>query len=244
MSSNEDEHSSEDEDYVPNDAEHSGSDGEDDKGENSSLQDVENKHKEESEKDTGKVDEIWKSFKEDTKIKKNDQLNIAENDNTKQNAEQIKTDEKQVQSEKHESLENKDSSKDTVTITKVYDFAGEDVKVTKEVKKNSKEALEHLKTTGTNGSTPGKSGISGFKKRAGGGISNVLGKLGKKPKLSTLEKSKLDWDRYKEEEGIEDELKTYNKGKQGYLEKVSFLERTDMRQFQNERDLRQKISRR
>jgi len=49
------------------------------------------------------------------------------------------------------------------------------------------------------------------------GLSSVLGQLGKKSKLGTLEKSKLDWDRYKKDEGIEEELQTYNKGRDGWV---------------------------
>lgn len=54
-------------------------------------------------------------------------------------------------------------------------------------------------------------------KKPGGlsGIGGVLSQLGKKQKISTLEKSKLDWDRFKKEEDIEEELQTYNKGKDG-----------------------------
>nr|XP_009860472.1 craniofacial development protein 1-like isoform X1 [Ciona intestinalis] len=241
MSSSESEHSSEDEDYVPNDAEHSGSDREDDKDEAVDKTLNDNENKEENEVESEKADELWKSFKEDTKSKKEPSPKSDVNNTVE------KSTEKKSAAIPDESLlpKTNDSSKDTVTITKVYDFAGEDVKVTKEVKKDSKEAIEHLNQTSSNSSnTPDKPGISSFKKRPSGGIGNVLGKLGKKPKLSTLEKSKLDWNQYKAEEGIDDELKSYNKGKEGYLEKMSFLERTDMRQYQNERDIRQKISRR
>lgn len=53
--------------------------------------------------------------------------------------------------------------------------------------------------------------------RGGGGLSNVLGQLNKKNKLSTLEKSKLDWDTFKKEEDIEAEIQSHNKGKQGLI---------------------------
>ncbi|KAF9112184.1 swr complex subunit [Mortierella sp. AM989] len=49
----------------------------------------------------------------------------------------------------------------------------------------------------------------------------------KPPKLNTLEKSKLDWKNFVGKEGIEDELKHHNKD--GYMEKVAFLQRTDER---------------
>ena len=46
-------------------------------------------------------------------------------------------------------------------------------------------------------------------KKIGGlsGIGSVLSQLGKKQKISTLEKSKLDWDRFKKEENIEDSVR-------------------------------------
>ncbi|KAI1320462.1 Craniofacial development protein 1 [Mortierella claussenii] len=49
----------------------------------------------------------------------------------------------------------------------------------------------------------------------------------KPPKMNTLEKSKLDWKNFVGKEGIEDELKHHNKD--GYMEKVAFLQRTDER---------------
>lgn len=77
-------------------------------------------------------------------------------------------------------------------------------------------------------------------KRGGGlsGITSVLGQIGKKAKISTLEKSKLDWDSYKKQENLEEEINTHNKGKDGYLERQDFLQRTDLRQFEIEKQLR------
>lgn len=51
--------------------------------------------------------------------------------------------------------------------------------------------------------------------RGGGALASVLGQLGKTQKLSTLEKSKLDWDTFKKSEGIEEKIQTFNKGKEG-----------------------------
>nr|XP_035943916.1 craniofacial development protein 1-like [Halichoerus grypus] len=71
------------------------------------------------------------------------------------------------------------------------------------------------------------------------GMSSLLGKIGaKKQKMSTLEKSKLDWESFKEEEGIGEELAIHNRGKEGYIERKAFLDRVDHRQFGIERDLR------
>ena len=58
------------------------------------------------------------------------------------------------------------------------------------------------------------------------GLSNILGLLGKKQKMSTTTKSALDWEGFKEEKGITDELKNHNKD--GYLEKWAGLSHSDL----------------
>lgn len=66
-----------------------------------------------------------------------------------------------------------------------------------------------------------------------------LEQIKKKQKLSVLDKSKKDWGEFKEEnKGLEDELDAYKKSSNQYLEKVSFLQRADYREFERERDVR------
>ncbi|KAJ3596312.1 hypothetical protein NHX12_002721, partial [Muraenolepis orangiensis] len=107
----------------------------------------------------------------------------------------------------------------TVTITRVFDFAGEEVRVTKEVAADSREAKGYLKTSQQEppepqSSTPSR--LPGPSAKRLGGMSSVLGQLGgKKLKMSTLEKSKMDWDTFKSEEGITEELAIHNRGKEG-----------------------------
>lgn len=57
-------------------------------------------------------------------------------------------------------------------------------------------------------------------------------------KISTIEKSSLDWDNFKQKEGIDDELKQFTKD--GYLEKQEFLQRVDLRKFEQEKKERDK----
>lgn len=46
------------------------------------------------------------------------------------------------------------------------------------------------------------------------GLASLISNLGgKKQKLSTLEKTKLDWQSYKQKEGLEDELLLHTKSK-------------------------------
>ncbi|KAG7468657.1 hypothetical protein MATL_G00145440 [Megalops atlanticus] len=138
-----------------------------------------------------------------------------------------------------------------ITITKVFDFAGEEVRVTKEVEADSKEAKSFLKmkekekeeeeeeeeVLHSKPATPSLAPGPSVKRCAGlGGVLNRIS--GKKQKMSTLEKSRLDWDAFKTEEGITDELATHNRGKEGYIERKNFLERVDHRQFELEKNLR------
>jgi hypothetical protein len=99
----------------------------------------------------------------------------------------------------------------------VYRFSLFIYRVTKEVAADSAEARLSTKPSPASsaisqgaGQGRGRGGSGGLK-----GLSSVLGQLGKKSKLGTLEKSKLDWDRYKKDEGIEEELQRHNKGRDG-----------------------------
>lgn len=145
--------------------------------------------------------------------------------------------------------ETKPSEPAKVTITKVFDFAGEEVRVNKEVEADSREARSFLKSqssaqeskdTDEQSSSPDRSfapASSNVKRPAG--LSGILGRIGgKKQKMSTLEKSKMDWDAFKSEEGISEELAIHNRGREGYVERKNFLERVDHRQFEIEKTVR------
>ena len=54
------------------------------------------------------------------------------------------------------------------------------------------------------------------------------------------EKSRLDWLEFKKAENLEDELSQQTKSKHSYLDKQDFLYRADMRQFEIEKELRDK----
>ncbi|XP_015263745.1 PREDICTED: craniofacial development protein 1 [Gekko japonicus] len=132
----------------------------------------------------------------------------------------------------------KEPTKPKVAITEVFDFAGEEVRITKEVDASSKEAQVFLQKQEQKAVSPVSHPTGSGVKRPSG-LNSLLGKLGpKKQKMSTLEKSKLDWEHFKEQEGIGEELAIHNRGKEGYLERKAFLERVDHRQFEIERDIR------
>lgn len=135
-----------------------------------------------------------------------------------------------------------------VTITKVFDFAGEEVRVNKEVAADSREAKNYLKSQTTSqgesgddekSSSPSQPALPGPSAKRAAGMSSILSRIGgKKQKMSTLEKSKMDWDAFKSEEGITEELAIHNRGKEGYVERKNFLDRVDHRQFELEKSVR------
>lgn len=187
-----------------------------------------------------KSDDLWASFLSDVGTRPKESALAAQSSSTEK--EDISV------------LNVAPSSKDTkgpepakVTITQVFDFAGEEVRVNKVVSADSKEAKMYLEnqkedeedeeeeTSG--GSQPTLPGPS-VKRPAG--MSSIMNRLGgKKLKMSTLEKSKMDWDAFKSEEGITEELAIHNRGKEGYVERKSFLDRVDHRQFEREKAVRQ-----
>lgn len=120
-------------------------------------------------------------------------------------------------------------TEEKVTVFEEMEFAGEIVLVEKEVPADSKEAAAQSNPPGPAGKKPRR------------GMESLLNELyNKKKKLSTLEKSKLDWENYKKTHGIAEDLQNHNRGKDGYLENQAFLQRTDMRQFEIEKNLRAK----
>lgn len=126
-------------------------------------------------------------------------------------------------------------------VTEIFEFAGEKVEVQKEVK-ISDEKPTPSNSVPANKPIPAKSSavtLPSLNRRSGGGLSSVLGQIGKKNKLSVLEKTALDWTGFKRTEGIDEELQTHNKGRDGYLERQDFLQRTDLRQFEIEKSMRQ-----
>lgn len=71
---------------------------------------------------------------------------------------------------------------------------------------------------------------SPVQKRPRSSLSSLVSQYNiKEPKMNTLDKSKLDWQGYVDREGIRDDLKYKNKD--GYMEKVAFLQRVDDRRL-------------
>ncbi|XP_025055530.1 craniofacial development protein 1 [Alligator sinensis] len=200
-----------------------------------SLRQVEGDRSEEEEKK--KEDALWASFLSD--VGQKPKTLAAAQVTSPQTCKTVKKNLNKSLKEVEEPEEQKDIEK--VTITKVFDFAGEEVRVTKEVDAASKEAksfLEQQEKEKTQTAIPASlPTVSGVKRPSG--MNSLLGKIGsKKQKMNTLEKSRLDWENFKDEQGIGEELAIHNRGKEGYIERKAFLDRVDHRQFEIERDIR------
>ncbi|CAH1105087.1 unnamed protein product [Psylliodes chrysocephalus] len=171
------------------------------------------------------VDDLWADFIKDTgfKSKTDVKSNLAEPESDKPKQTKLNNSENSTVVTKN--------PHDKVKVTQIFEFAGEEVRVEKEVRADSAEArLLSEKQPSHSNSSKRSAGLSG--------IGSVLSQLSKKPKITTLEKTKLDWDSYKRDHSIEEELETHNKGKDGYLERQDFLQRTDLRRFEIEKSIR------
>ncbi|XP_065863886.1 uncharacterized protein [Euphorbia lathyris] len=113
------------------------------------------------------------------------------------------------------------SGRGKIEIKEVRDFAGQDIEVKKLVDLESREAAENARSS------------------APSAVDAVLQQIKKKPKLSVLDKTKKDWGEFKDEnKGLEVELDAYKKSSNQYLDRVSFLQRADYREYERERDAR------
>lgn len=111
-----------------------------------------------------------------------------------------------------------------IEVREIRDFAGESIEVKKLVDANTIEASEKEKSAGGSG--------------APSAVDAILEQIRKKPKLSVLDKTKKDWGEFKEENRLDEELENYKKSGNQYLDKVSFLQRADYREYERERDAR------
>lgn len=199
--------------------------------------------KDDEAKQKKKSDDLWASFLSDVGSRPKPSTTAPDASSTPKS--DLKTSEPTATLK----TESKPSEPTTVTITKVFDFAGEEIRVNKEVAADSREAKSFLKSQSSaqerteteeqrcSSDLPSPPASSGAKRPAG--LSGILGHIGgKKPKMSTLEKSKMDWDAFKSEEGISEELAIHNRGREGYVERKNFLERVDHRQFEIEKTVR------
>lgn len=154
-------------------------------------------------------------------------------------------------SDPKDSLQENTGNVEQITIERTYKFAGETIHEKKTVPKYSAEGQEYLKnskfqktkdtvaatTTDTNDTvetTEERSNLRRPLKREPILEKIIAGSI--KPKLTTLEKSKLDWVNYVDKEGITDDLQLHNRD--GYLAKQDFLDRVETQKDKKYKEFR------
>lgn len=172
-----------------------------------------------------RADDLFKSFLEEVRVEmemKESNIKPPDGDSAYVSPEVLKTpDSGSKNNEKSPSCE-------------LFEFAGETVVVPAEncSIKSSSEVYSGCETEKNRESN--KPAVAKPK-----GLQSVLNAIKtNKTKLNTLQKTSLDWSQFKKEHGIEEELESYNKGRGGYIERKRFLERSDLRSYEIERDMR------
>lgn len=142
-------------------------------------------------------------------------------------------------------IEDNDDT-DKVWIKTSYTFAGKVITESKQVDANSAEAKAFLNSTGLQMDTKHRSFVPVIRTIPGETeptelkiklkrpslVDKFLNSHGnKRMKLSTLEKSRLDWASFVDTSNINDELKSHNKD--GYLERQDFLDRVSAKRDQH-----------
>lgn len=115
-------------------------------------------------------------------------------------------------------------------------FAGKEIQVERVVYEEADSS--NPADLANKSSNQGFGGGNNNKSSSGGGIDSVLDTIKGPKAISTVTKSSMDWELYKDKEGLEDELA--KAAKEGYLTRKNFLERCDYRSFEMEREVRLK----
>lgn len=92
-----------------------------------------------------------------------------------------------------------------IVVKQRYEFAGEKIEIESEINEKEAALLQA--------------------KKSASGLGGILDQLKGKNKISTLQKTKLDWNQFTTEEGLEDEF-TQNR-KDGYIQKKEFLQNAE-----------------
>ncbi|KAH8874122.1 Craniofacial development protein 1 [Schistosoma japonicum] len=126
----------------------------------------------------------------------------------------------------------KSDSMEKINVVKKYQFAGEEVEITQAVSRTA-DTTRHPDSIRSQNNTSTETKLLKPKAPSVGlGLSNALQNLkstiSNLPKLSTLEKSRLDWKQYIQKESLEDDLKAHNKGKEGLAEFSECIRRFEL----------------
>ncbi|KAL8678302.1 MAG: hypothetical protein Q9186_005322 [Xanthomendoza sp. 1 TL-2023] len=139
---------------------------------------------------------------------------------------------------------------DTIAIKRTYVFAGETITEEKIVPKSSAEARLYLQSQAAPpspispiGGKPlrrPKKRPSMFEPNPEGIVKGIAPTPSKGPKLNVVEKSKLDWASHVDKEGLKDELDVAEKAKDGYMGRMDFLGRSEMKREEERKNARTK----
>mmetsp|Transcript_7711 Transcript_7711/g.47743 ORF Transcript_7711/g.47743 Transcript_7711/m.47743 type:complete len:143 (+) Transcript_7711:894-1322(+) len=108
-----------------------------------------------------------------------------------------------------------------IYVKDVRRFAGQKVELQKAVEGAPENADEGLK-----------------KRRKTSNLGSIIEQLGSGKKISVVDKSRYDWQGYKKDEKLDEELETYKKSSNKYLDKVHFLKQAEYKEYERERDQR------
>ncbi|VEU23420.1 DEKNAAC104730 [Brettanomyces naardenensis] len=202
-----------------------------------------------SSKDSGgaDIDSIWADLKgQSKKVLSRNGTPTGSSSELKESRSEINT---QVEQETSSPSESSSLEPQKVKIKRTYEFAGKIVTEEKWVESNSQEARAQMNSTKlkeTPAAKPVKSekisqdnlrnGRPLRRKRKRAGLLEAVINNSSAAKISTLEKSRLDWATYVDRTKINDELKYKNKA--GYLANQDFLDRVNNRQDSLFRDAR------
>ncbi|KAI9137727.1 bucentaur or craniofacial development-domain-containing protein [Paraphysoderma sedebokerense] len=181
-----------------------------------------------------KVDSIWEEMNKPVSVSSSISQNLNDGNQTVKSND--KTDTQDAPNEEAERKESGPSSLTSSTLPKNLVSSSPSTSAT---------PASNSSNPNVNSAASVHSNIEKHKRRPGpakrsSGLSALASKygvdLGPAKKLNTLEKSKQDWNKFVDKEGIKDELQYKNKD--GYLEKVDFLKRMDEVQDQKIRELK------
>lgn len=162
------------------------------------------------------IDAIWAQMKSGTAPTEKEEPEPAEKKG-------VEEEEKIATKTSSKPDENADAS-EYITITRTYKFAGEVHKEEKRVHRNSGEAQDYLKQQKENSAPSEEKKRPPPRRKKRSSLQAELDSA-KAKKMNTLEKSRLDWLGFVDQEGIKDQLTHHNKG--GYLHKQDFLSRVE-----------------